>query len=364
MIFSSLLLTAVGVRISVFGEGRLCFEANGDLMYASASTLAPNRAGLLADAAGHPVLPHIPVSNANFAVAMNGNVTVAGRHAGWLVLRKADGSLGRPGEGSFGLIQIGGVAARTEAADLVSGTRSAIRDSRSSAQDDAPLVVIAIHPRSVVDNDRVRLGDIADLSGDPRDVRRLGRIDLGDAPLIGNRRSFSRWTLQAALHDAGFTDADYKIESFPPDVAISRKAQIVEVNTLADVALAEARRVVGGTEPTPLPGPVVTSVTAPVGELKVVAKAIRNGDKLAVRTTVVVDGHEVADRNFLFQAKLDGIKPGDAIRVAVAYGAAAVETDAKAKTGGTVGDTIQILTGDGTTLTATVTGVGKAEVKL
>lgn len=361
MILSSLLLTAVGVRVSVFGEGRLCFESNGDFVFAASATLSPNVRGLLADPAGHPIYPHIPVSGSRFTISMNGTVTVAGKLGTRLVLRKADGSLGHPGEGTFGLLQVGG---GTASVDRPADSRPAVRDPRSSAPDADALVVISVHPRSTVDNDRVRLSDIADLSGDSRDVRRVGRVDLGDAPLIGNRRSISRWTLQAALRDAGLTEADCKIESFPPDATISRKAQTVEVSDLIDAAASEARRLTDGTEATPLPGPVVTPVLAPMGDLKIVAKGSRNGDKLAVRVAVTMDGHEVGSRNFLFQTKLDGVKVGDALRVAVACGAAAVETDAKAKTAGFVGDSIQIVTADGTVLTATVTAAGKAEVKL
>lgn len=106
MILSTLLLTSASLRIGVLGEGRLRFEVGHAAAFASSASLTVNRKGLLVDEAGHPVLPHVHVAGSRFAVSMNGTVSVAGHVAGRLVLHRSNGTIGFPGEGTFGVIEI------------------------------------------------------------------------------------------------------------------------------------------------------------------------------------------------------------------------------------------------------------------
>ena len=358
MIPLPLLLTTTAVRVGVFGEGRLCFESGSSMAFAPAATLTTGPKGLLADAAGRPVFPHIALSGPAFSVTMNGTVSVAGHSVGRLVLQRADGGLGHPGDAGFGVIQVNG----GNGGQGTGSKSSALVPSHPSPDPSSP-VLIAVRPRTEVDADRILLKDLADLSGDAKAVAALGRTDLGAMPALGAHRGLSRYTVTAALRDAGFAEGAYTLR-LPPDVTVGRKGQTVDPKTILDAAIAEAKLASGGDEPTPLPGPVLAPVLAPLGDLKVETTSTRNGDRVQIEVAVRVDGFTVARRTLAYKIRLDGVKTGDALRIAVACGGAAVETDAKAKSGGVVGDTIQIVTADGTILTATVTGTGKAEVKL
>ena len=336
-----------GVRVGVLGEGRLRFAAGRALSLQSAATLVRSAAGLVADAAGRPVLPQIRVAGP-FAVAMDGTVSVAGRSAGRLLLQRGANEFGFPGEGTFGVLQVGkGEEERGKRAD------------RPSSPSPLPLSLptIEIHARTEVDGDRILLRDVADVDGDSK----LGRIDLGEAPRLGTRKTLTSWAIRAVLRDAGRADGTYVL-TLPPDATVARKGQTVDPKTIMDAATEKARETFGDAELSLGLGP--SPIVAPAGTLLLDTTAAREGERIAVTVRVRVDGRTVGERTLNFKAQFTGVKAGEAVRVLVGRGGAVLETDGKAKTGAAVGESVQIVTQDGAVLTATVVGSGRVEVRL
>ncbi len=334
------------LRVGVLGEGRLRFAAGRALSLQASTTLVRSAAGLVADAAGRPVLPQVRVSGP-FAVAMNGTVSIAGRTVGRLVLQRPDGELGFPGEGTFGVLQVTGGKGQ--------GTGTSASSPLSPVP--SPPALIEVRARTEVDGDRVLLRDIADVDGSPR----LGRIDLGATPALGSRRTLTKWGIQAILRDAGFAGGSYQL-ILPPDATVARKGQTVDAKTIVDAATEKARETFGDADLSMGQGPA--PIIAPTGAMILDVTASREADKMAVTVRVRVDGRSVGERTLNFRAQIVGVKTGEAVRVVVARNGAVLETDGRAKTGGGVGDAIQIVTPEGTVLTATVLGSGRVEVKL
>lgn len=338
------------VRVSVLGEGRLRFATGRQTLAVASATLSRNPQGLLADAAGRPVSPALRIPLGALKITMNGTVSVAGREVGRLVLERKGAKaveIGFPGEDGFGVV-------RTESSSpqVVKPLRKTdgltLRDLKTSPPR------ISVRGSSEVAGERVRLGDIADIEADPETAARLAALDLGSLPPLGGRRTLGKWALQAALRDAGFPESRLV---FPPDVTVRRQGQTVATPDL--VAPAQA-----------LLGPTFTLSSAPfalvvpcgTATFQAVAKP-PVGDATTVEVTVLVDGKPAGSRLATFRDATPGIRAGDPVRVSVVRGGAVVELDARAKTTGRVGGTVQVAGPDGAVLTATVTGPGKAEVK-
>ncbi len=107
MILTSFLLASAGLHVGILGEGRLRFAAGHTVAFASAANLTVDAKGLLGDTKGRPVLPQVHLGHSNFSVSMNGTVTVSGRKVGRLVLQRPNGEIGFPGEGGFGVVELG-----------------------------------------------------------------------------------------------------------------------------------------------------------------------------------------------------------------------------------------------------------------
>ena len=347
MIPLPLLLTfAPGVHVRVSGDARLRFGEGKGVSLAAAATLARNAEGLLADAAGRPVLPVLKPPVGVLAVATDGTVRVAGRSIGRLFLAKPDGELGHPGDPSFALLSVGG-ASSARPPVVKGGTAT-----------------VSIRASSELEGDRVLLRDVADLMGDPATVARLGAVDLGALPSVGVRRSLGSWTVRAALRTQGFPDGMVNL-NYPPDATVARKSQTIDVETLVAEATAKAREAAGEDATLALaPG----GFAAPVGPVELSAVASRTGSLVLVTVTVKVGAWSRATPvRFSVRSapeKTEGVRAGDAVRVRVERNGAVVETDGRAKTPGRVGDTVQIATADGAVLTATVTAAGRVEVRL
>ncbi len=342
----TLLALAAGVRVSVLGEGKLRFSDGPRVALASAATLAPNAAGLLADAVGRPVLPEIKAQG-TVTVAADGTVRIDGKAAKRLQLELPSGEVGYPGAAPFGTLKMGNATPTTPA--VKAGGK----------------VTVAIHAKSEIEGDRVLLGDVADLTGDPATVARLGAVDLGAVPNLGTFRTLTSWRVKSCLRDQGFRE-DAIALSFPPDTTVTRKGQTIDSDTLYAEATAKARELVPGGEVAGIAIPAALLV--PCGKYRIDTSAALTGSLVTVKIDVTVDGQKAATTTVKFNvkaaAKGAGIKAGDAVRLTVIRNGAVIEIDVKAKSAGAVGDTIQVVTADGAALSATVTAPGAAEVKL
>ncbi|MEP6850022.1 MAG: flagellar basal body P-ring formation chaperone FlgA [Acidobacteriota bacterium] len=87
-------------------------------------------------------------------------------------------------------------------------------------------LMIRVAAESSLDGDRVRLGDVSQISGIPNDVKRASEISLGLAPNVGATRQISRQEIALALMAAGFPAAHISTDS-PPLILIRRSGQAV-----------------------------------------------------------------------------------------------------------------------------------------
>ena len=350
MILLSFLLSATpGVHIDVVGAGRLRFLAGGKALTAASATLAPNAQGLLADAQGRPVDPPIRVPAGSLRIAMNGVVTVSGARVGRLALQRPGSGVtdvGYPGQDGFAILDVSGASAP------VAPTKASIPST----------VTISVHATTELESDRVLLGDVADVEAAPAVAAKLRKIDLGALPSLGVRRTLGQWSVRSSLRDAGFPEATVSL-SFPRDATVARKGQTIDDATLLAEATASATAFAGGpARPSSHPDPLL--VPCGVATLSAVATPGGGADAVSVQVDVHIGGRVVGTRTVRFVAKTVGVRAGEAVRVTLVRAGIEIATDGKAKTAGRVGETVQVATPDGATLTATVTEPGVVEVKL
>ncbi|GEM_PF-5145404 len=365
--FAALLTLSPGVRVAVVGEGKLRFAVGREASTAAAAILSANAQGLLADAQGRPVSPAIRVGSDAFRIAMNGTVTVSGAQVGTLYLErpgKGATEIGLPGTEGFGIVMVGETGKPSAPQAIKTTAASKIPTFKTAA---APVLTkactVTVRPTNEVSGERILLGDVADLTGDAETTARLAKIDLGGVPTLDSSRSLGLWAFNSALRDAGFPVGTVTITMPRGDVRIVRKGQTIDAIAFVKLATQKATEF-AGVEPTLTAQPM--SLRAPLGETTFNAIANREGDSdmVNVRIEVVVDGKSIGTRTVGFRAKLTGVKVGDAVRVAFTRNGAEIMTEGKARSGGSIGATVQVQTADGALVSATVTGTGTVEVKL
>ncbi len=97
--------------------------------------------------------------------------------------------------------------------------------------------VIRIFPQAQVSGERILLAQVADIAGpDPLLISRLGRIDIGKAPLPGREKFIEARHIVARLRKgAGGLSQDIGLD-FPERLAVSRKAVKIEKKRLEQIA--------------------------------------------------------------------------------------------------------------------------------
>lgn len=100
-----------------------------------------------------------------------------------------------------------------------------------SAQTSAAIRIL---PQTQIENDTIRLGDIAKISGAGDEVvQRLKTISLGYAPNVGSIREIERAKIELAIRAAGFAAADVRLE-MPSRILIKRGGQKVGAELLRE----------------------------------------------------------------------------------------------------------------------------------
>ncbi|RYG16805.1 hypothetical protein EON82_24595, partial [bacterium] len=330
LLTSLMLAPGAGVRVGVLGEGKLRFAVGRKVTTAISATLAPNAAGLLADEAGRPVTPAIRVLSGALKIAMNGTVSVSGTKVGRLVLERsgADGAeFGFPGEEGLGVLQVSAASSTKSAPSTPSNSSK----TTAAPPTTAAVATVRFRANNELTGDRILLGSVAEITGEPTAVARLNTIDLGALPSLGTRRTLSPWSVKAALKSQGVADKEFTL-SFPPDVTVARKGQTIDANDLVAKAMEKAREIVPTGELTLSAGPAPMLV--PCGETSFDCLFERRSTQVTVTVKVSVDGKPAAQSVLRFAATGPGIKSGDAVRITLARNGAVVQTDGKAKTAG------------------------------
>lgn len=355
LLYSILLAPQSGIRVDVIGEGKLRFVTGRKVSTSASATLAPNASGLLADETGRLVTPNIKINSGVLRIAMNGTVSVSGVKVGRLVLERpgtAGAEIGFPGDDGMGILQIGNAA---------SGSAPVNAAPAKTAAKVAGPATITMHANSQIAGDRVLLKDVSDIVADAATVAKLGNLDLGALPSLGVRRTLSPWSVKAALRGQGVRE-DQVIINFPPDCSVARKGQMIDADTIVAEARAKAEANIKGGNLVAGAGPAPMLV--PCGDVSYDTDFDRRGSTVTTTVKISVDGKPVGTRIIKFTAEGSGIKYGDAVRITISRNGAVIETEGKAKSAGFVGETIQVTTNDGATLSAVITASGTVEVKL
>ena len=94
--------------------------------------------------------------------------------------------------------------------------------------------VIRLSAETVIENERVTLGDIAEISGAGEEtINRLRAVSLGYAPNIGMTRELRKEDILLAVAAAGFAKSDFTLNA-PARIAVRRAAQIVNRDLLRE----------------------------------------------------------------------------------------------------------------------------------
>lgn len=138
---------------------------------------------------------------------------------------------------------------------------------------------IKLSPETIVSTDVIKLGNIAEISGDAAKIERLKQITLGYAPRAGMFREIRREQITLAIAAAGFAENEIALAA-PPQILVRRAAQILDENLIKTAVESEvlknfqAANVAAKLVRCELPA----AISLPAGEISVKANAanVRN----------------------------------------------------------------------------------------
>lgn len=98
----------------------------------------------------------------------------------------------------------------------------------------AGKIVLRLSAETVIENETVTLGDIAEISGAGEEtIKRLKAVSLGYAPNVGLTREMRKQDILLAVAAAGFAKTDFALDA-PARVIVRRAAQIVSRDALRE----------------------------------------------------------------------------------------------------------------------------------
>lgn len=94
--------------------------------------------------------------------------------------------------------------------------------------------IIRVSPETTIENDIVKLGNIAQISGEIEKIERLKTVSLGYAPNVGMLREISREQIRLSVSAAGFSESEIVLDS-PAKILVRRAGQTVSQNQFREV---------------------------------------------------------------------------------------------------------------------------------
>lgn len=390
--------TCAPLKISVDGEGYLRLAREGRAVYAKTATITVTSAGKVISEAGDTLLPTIsaPANTQRLEVDLEGNIfavraatksplgrLVLAIFPEGAVLNEKDGvllagdrpKLGNPGEGTSGVIRM---VTPTKPKPTVETKASAPVELKSLQEPEqkpeqkpvltgpigssgsklepakpetvkpalktGPTKIVAL-ASAEVEGDHILLGEIAQVEADAATAQTLNQVDLGDAPILGAKRTVDRARILSRLKAAGF-DTE-KIELIvPATIEVKRKGQTItqaQFNYAALKAVYESTGIQTEYVPADEIGP---DFLAPAGKFALVPETISgvNTDVATVKVAVYVGTARVNSRTIKLKAKVAPalVKSGAPVKVFFRAGGATVETQGIARSSGKAGDTISV----------------------
>ncbi len=161
--------------------------------------------------------------------------------------------------------------------------------STTPAQTAKGRVVVQMVAKTIAQQDRLTLGDLAEVRAEePETVARLRAVSLGYAPNVGMTREIARERIALAIAAAGFAEGTVQLEA-PAVILIRRAAQVVDLLLLreaiehATLAAFNASGATARLSKLELPA----TVEAPAGQLEIRASAGQARDVFAPFTVFV-----------------------------------------------------------------------------
>lgn len=326
------------LRVRVDGPGYLSFAHQGRLAYVASANLTAMD-GLLSHENGATMIPTIRVprdaikieideSGVVFATmptfrARAGRLTLSVfrtgselRPFGEMIVSPDSPRIADPGEAGAGSIRMddGIVLASPKAPEIPEGDWFTPLTSPRTFEplDTTPPTIhigtakLEVRESVESDNDRVTLGELADIQADETIADVLDRLEIADTPVIGKSRTVDRRQIERALSEAGFEKGRISI-AIRRRVTLKRRSQRLSPNDFSEVALQAARKMFD--ERAPLKARVKDeAILAPAGDVHLEAEScVKTKDGAAVIVVTKVDGERFNSR--VVRVKIDSNAP-------------------------------------------------------
>jgi hypothetical protein len=380
LLFSSLVLATVAFAsadfsIRVEGEGYLRFLQDGRAVYAKSATLTVSN-GELQEKSGAALLPPIRISASQATIDEAGWIVVGSSKIARIILAKFPSGLessgsfliarDRPQLGYAGSEGFGKILARDQGTE---GSKEKVEKPSipSALTPQRPNAFrIAVPSTATVANAKFTFGEIAEVSGPEAD--RIKSIDLGNSPMHGVPLIYTRDRILAKIALLGIDRKAIDL-SMGNAIEIRRQGQVITPEQL----LARARQAVE--EKAGLKGELNTTdrlveIHVPTGALELTAESVSLGNGTATVTVGVrVDGKRFLGRTIRLSGSMlqPAILAGASVTVRFVSNGLIVELAGRAKSGGAIGQTIEVsVTAEGvgtTTHQATIKSSGIVEVQ-
>lgn len=226
-------------------------------------------------------------------------------------------------------------------------------------------ISIAIDGDLIVEGDKIYLGEIATLAGDETVCNAISELAIGDSPAAGVYRGLDSGSIVAALRRAGFDTKKFTI-SVDKKTRVTRKAQEISSKELIQAA------VMAAVTELQINGALVCDQTVPplavpIGDFTIQTDTVRrSGTNITVTLKIVRGEKMLGMRAINLRPGKDSlaVSQGADVKLLVKTGGAAVEVTAKARAGGFLGETIEVVTPQGKVFKAKIIGTNLLEVNV
>lgn len=248
---------------------------------------------------------------------------------------------------------------------LVPAPKAIVAPYKAAQKIKGELPVISIRTDNVAKGDRILLGEVADVTGDPQAKQALENIAIGDTPSMGVTRGLDAITVTSALTRVGWKVGAYVL-NMVPGATVKRQCQEVSDEKFVQAAIDGARsqlKIASGLHSDIAQPPF----SCPMGEVSLkVESCNESGMGAKVSVAVYVDGKRINARMIQLSPDKDAvvISKGQRVKVIAHAAGASVELNGKAKDRAWAGQQVTVETDTGAVLTGTVTSEGAVEVSL
>jgi hypothetical protein len=310
------------------------------------------------------VLPNGRKQLGRFVIAIFDSKTAFAK-VGNYVSTAARPTLTNPGEWIAGVIRSNELTSTTSNAPIVANQQS--ESHTSPAVFAAPKAEINVNPKSTIDtekNEKILLGEVAQIDGDPTLVESLRKVDFGRAPLLGTKRGLTLIHVRAQIAAAGIDIRKLKI-NVPEGAIVERLGQNLQPETI-DEAVNKAIKAKFGFETKVEQQYKIYPVLLPTGQVTIEVNNLNlNNLELSGTVAIAVDGKITNSVPVKYtMPQLAMVKKGEVVRLRLVSNFAKVEVNAKATTMAYLGQSISVQTDNGTIQTGVLIGANLVEVKL